>query len=111
VLKRKNEKRFAICAGINNSEYIGNAQLTDINSSSAQYHIFIGNKKYWGKGIATIVTEKIINYAFGKLNLHFIYLTVDKRNTPAIKVYLNCGFSKIGADKSGRIKMIKRNRL
>jgi Acetyltransferases, including N-acetylases of ribosomal proteins len=61
VIINKNEKRFAICV---NKKYVGNVQLTDINKNKAQFHIFIGEKSYWGKGIATEATKLILDYGF-----------------------------------------------
>ncbi len=91
VLLRDNEKRFAICIG-EYEEYIGNIQLTDIDERTGQYHIFIGNKNYWGKGIATIATGLILKYAFDVLKLKEVYLIVKKENLAAIKTYVKCGF-------------------
>lgn len=105
VLQRRNEKRFAICVG-SGKKYIGNVQLTDITKKTAEYHIFIGDKKYWGKGIATNVTKKIIDYAFKELNLLQVYLHVNKENLAAIKAYTKCGFIKFRGRNKGEIKMI-----
>lgn len=91
VLLRANEKRFAIC--IENSEqYIGNVQLTNIESDTAIFHIFIGETKYWGKGYGTIATKKIIEYAFNILKLKEIELEVNQYNKVAIKAYKRVGF-------------------
>lgn len=38
------------CAIIVNGVYVGNIYLTDINNGTATYHIFIGDKTYWGEG-------------------------------------------------------------
>jgi|WetSurMetagenome_2_1015567.scaffolds.fasta_scaffold08600_2 diamine N-acetyltransferase len=107
VLKNKNEKRFAICLKDSN-QYIGNVQLTDIESQRAQFHIFIGEKKYWGQGIATTATELIIKYGFNVLKLNEIYLYVNRNNYPAIKVYNRCGFNS-DSEKNDQICMVLRN--
>lgn len=104
VLKRDNEKRFAICIKENN-EYIGNVQLTNISNSDAEFHIFIGEEKYWGKGIASEATRQILHIAKADLNLNEIYLFVNKKNVNAISVYLKNGFI-IVDDKTEMIKMI-----
>jgi RimJ/RimL family protein N-acetyltransferase len=49
VMANENEYRCAILA---DGVYVGNIYLTDITKESAHYHIFIGNKDYWGKGVA-----------------------------------------------------------
>ena len=91
VLSEKNTKRYAICLS-ETGEYIGNVQLTDINNNKAQLHIFIGEKKYWGKGIATKATAEIIAIAFQKLMLEEVYLLVDNRNTAAVSSYIKNRF-------------------
>ena len=89
ALKEKNSKRFAI---IVDDIYVGNIQLTDINTLTAQYHIFIGNKDYWGKGIAFHATQQIIFYCKTNLFLKKIYLFVNPLHTKAINLYLKSGF-------------------
>jgi len=99
VTKRNNEKRFAIC--VNTEEkYIGNIQLTNINDDEAIFHIFIGNKEYWGKGVATIATKQILEYAICNLKLKKISLYVKKENLSAIKVYERVGFKLITENKT-----------
>ena len=50
ILQRDNEKRFAICIESTN-KYIGNVQLTGIEDSKAEFHIFIGDVNFWGKNM------------------------------------------------------------
>lgn len=94
VLPRTGEKRFAICLKVTD-EYIGNVQLTGINSYEAEFHIFIGEKKYWGKGFGTIATKLIVEYAFEELKLQCVYLLVKKQNAAAIRSYEKAGFHKV----------------
>ncbi|HFK5546683.1 TPA: GNAT family N-acetyltransferase [Elizabethkingia anophelis] len=82
-------KRFAI---INDDRYIGNIQLTNLTDKEAQFHIFIGDKKSWGKGIATLTTYQLLFYAKETLQLESIYLIVNKNNKAAIKAYFKNGF-------------------
>jgi len=91
VLKDTDSKRFAIIVDDN---YVGNIQLTNINCGKAQYHIFIGDKNYWGKGIAQLATFQILSYAKEILNLNEVYLHVNNSNISAIRVYEKNGFLK-----------------
>lgn len=91
VLKCNNEKRFAICIK-ETDEYIGNVQLTDITGYDAQFHIFIGEKKYWNSGFGTAATSLIVDFAFNELTLQCVYLFVKKDNLPATKSYKKAGF-------------------
>ena len=91
VLKRDNEKRYAICT-FQDDKYVGNVQLTKIENGRAEFHIFIGVTDYWGKGIGKLATKKIIDIGFKLLKLKSIYLEVKKSNIPAVKAYLSVGF-------------------
>lgn len=92
VLERHDEKRFAICV---NDQYIGNVQLTNIDRGSAEFHIFIGEMSYHGRGIGTKATLLVLEYAFSVLNLNSVYLFVNKRNHAAIKMYKRCEFREL----------------
>jgi RimJ/RimL family protein N-acetyltransferase len=104
VLKRTNEKRFAICIEPTN-EYIGNVQLTSITSSSAELHIFIGNVDFWGNKLGQKATESLLNIAFEKLNLKEVYLYVQVENKAAIAIYKKCGFNTV-EENDKDLKMI-----
>lgn len=75
--------------------YAGIAGLNEIDRNG-EYFIFIGNKDYWGKGIASDVTKKIIHLGFLKLNLHRIFLTASSKNLGAIRAYERAGFKHEG---------------
>jgi len=91
VKKEKNSVRFAICVE-DEKEYVGNVQLTNIEKESAIFHIFIGNKNFWGKGIGEKATKLLIEYAKSKLSLNEIKLLVKKDNKAALKIYEKVGF-------------------
>lgn len=92
-LHETNSSRFAIIA---DDQYVGNIQITDIvKSDKGQYHIFIGEKVFWNKGIAQQATAQIIRFANEKLNLKEIYLIVNPNNVTAIKLYEKSGFHKV----------------
>ncbi|SMC95216.1 GNAT family N-acetyltransferase [Pedobacter nyackensis] len=94
VSSRTNEKRFAICLTTDN-QYIGNVQLTNIQESSATYHIFIGEESFWGKGIAKLATSLILEYAFFDMKLDTIFLDVHVENKAAQGIYKEKGFKVI----------------
>lgn len=96
VLKDETSRRFAICI-TDTHEYIGNVQLTDINSDSAQFHIFIGKKSYWGKGVATMATNLLLAFARCNLKLRKVYLNVNKENIAAIRSYKKNGFKVVSS--------------
>lgn len=92
VIETPNEYRCAIEV---DNVYVGNIYLTDITEESAKYHIFIGEKKYWGKGVAKEASKLILEYAFKTIKLKNVYLKVRYDNTRAIILYKKIGFKKI----------------
>lgn len=89
VMVNKNEYRCAILA---DGVYVGNIYLTDITKESAHYHIFIGDKDYWGKGVAKKASGLILDYAFNAINLKKVCLRVKKQNKVAFALYKKLGF-------------------
>ena len=102
VLKEPNSKRFGIWAG---EKYIGNVQLTGIiEGQAAEYHIFIGEKDFWGKGIAKLATLQILRFARHDLKLNEVFLKVNVHHHSAIKLYKSCGFCEQG-EENGWLNM------
>ncbi|KQM69537.1 GCN5 family acetyltransferase [Pedobacter sp. Leaf216] len=99
-----NEKRFAICVK-NTNEYIGNIQLLDIANETAEFHLFIGEKKYWGKGIGYHASLMLLKYAFYNLNLKNVFLEVHAENLAAYSIYKKVGFQPV-SQQSDFIKMV-----
>jgi len=89
VINKEDDYRCAIeVDGI----YVGNIYLTDIHDGEAEYHIFLGNKEYWGKGIAKEASLLIFKRARDIFNLNKILLAVNEKNISAIKLYESLGF-------------------
>lgn len=105
VINNADEKRFAILV---DEKYIGNIYLTNINNGRARYHIFIGNKDFWGKGVAKKASLQIIKFGFEKLGLNEIELKVKPSNERALRLYYSLGFEEIEKDNNF-ITMIKKN--
>lgn len=80
------------CAIIADGKYVGNIYLTGIHDEEAEYHIFIGDKSFWGKGVAKIASQLIIKHGFENLHLTRINLSVRPQNTAAHRLYQNLGF-------------------
>lgn len=77
--------------------HIGSIGLEfDKQDKRAIYDIFIGDKQYWGRGYGYDATKTLLDYAFKKLKLHRIDLSVYAYNKRAINFYKKLGFKKIG---------------
>lgn len=85
---------------------VGTISLTDINSyhMTAEIGIVIGNKEYWGKGIATEAMDAVVNYAFSNLDIERISAETEAENLGVSKVLLKCGFVHDGTFESARVK-------
>lgn len=81
-----------------------------IDGESAEYHIFIGEKEYWGKGIAEEASRQILKYGFEIRGLKYVYLHVREDNVRAVRLYKKLGFIPIEKENSW-IKMIKQHHL
>jgi RimJ/RimL family protein N-acetyltransferase len=88
-------RRFAILA---DEVYIGNTYLTGIEGEAAEFHIFIGDKSYWRKGVAREVTKQVIQYAWDELSLKRVCLGVHPDNKAAVRLYNSLGFIPEGID-------------
>ncbi len=85
---RKNYKIFGIeFDGIK----IGACGLKNIENEKAEYWGYIGEKKYWGKGLGKEILTNMINLAI-KEKISSLYLKVEKNNYRAIKLYEKFGF-------------------
>ena len=108
VIENDDEHR---CAIIVDNCYVGNIYLTNIiKDFSAEYHIFIGDKSYWGKGVAKKASIEILCYGFEYLNLKKIVLEVRPQNSTAILLYENLGFTIVEDISNFIIMEIKKER-
>ncbi len=97
-IREKLESPMALFLGIFWKEmgrHIGNIKLEPIDweKKIATMGILIGDKEYWGKGVATEATNLIVDYAFRELGLKEVRLGVIATNTAARRVYEKCGFT------------------
>ena len=92
----QSERRFIIKDFKNNK--LGLVELTEIDfiHRRCEFAIVIFPSENGGGGYATESTHLAIQYAFDILNIHKIYLLVDKDNEVALHIYQKCGFLKEG---------------
>lgn len=88
ICLKENDAEIGIC-GFDKIDYINRV---------ATYGIFIGDKEHWGKGYGSEALLLLCEYAFNKLNLNKVKLTVYSFNQRAIKAYEKCGFKITGVE-------------
>ena len=103
-IREKRESPDAILFGIfwkENGRHIGNIKLEPIDRKRKEVTIgiLIGEKTFWGKGVATEATNLVTDYAFKDLRMRAANLGVISENKPAIRVYEKCGFTVLRTEK------------
>lgn len=75
-------------------DFIGTTAFYSIEpiSRTAEFRIFIGEKKLWGQGIGITVTRMMTHYGFDRLNMHTIWLGVNAEHHHARNCYAKAGF-------------------
>lgn len=65
----------------------------DPDNGSVLFHITIGERDAWNRGLGTEATSLMLGHAFERLGLHRVGLTVFEFNERAIRAYQKAGFS------------------
>lgn len=76
------------------NKHIGNVKIGPVHyfNKCADVGIIIGDKSYWGKGLATETLNLVIDYMFNKLHLHKLTAGIYTNNTGSIKAFKKAGF-------------------
>ncbi|EAE6662628.1 spermidine N1-acetyltransferase [Listeria monocytogenes] len=90
----QSERRFILEL---DGQMVGLVELMEIDyiHRRAEFQIII-DPKFQGHGYAVSATKLAMKYAFHVLNMHKLYLVVDKVNEKAIHVYKKVGFIREG---------------
>ncbi len=64
----------------------------DADNGSVLFHITIGERDAWGRGLGSEATALMLEHAFDHLALHRVALSVFSFNTRAIRSYEKVGF-------------------
>jgi len=81
--------------------HVGNCCLESIDliNRIAEFGIIIGDKKCWGKGIATKIMPLIFNHGFSRLNLEKIWLGTAEANAAMQRSAAKAGMRREGTFK------------
>jgi len=84
-LMNKDRVLWAICF---DNKHIGNITLGNISAinRTAEFSIIIGDKNFWKKNISHLVSLKLFEHAFLKLNLNRIYCGMSSNNIGMINL-------------------------
>ena len=106
-LKSKNDFLFGIFF---KKKHIGNIKLGPINNfhKTSEVSYIIGNKNFWGKGIASKCLKAVIKYAFEKTELEKLTSGYYKLNKASAKVLEKNNFKIEGVRKKEKLLAGKR---
>lgn len=81
--------------------HIGNVKLGAINEfhKTAEIGFILGDKEYWGRGVATVAVGAMVKFGFDALGLIKIYAGYYQQNIGSAKVLAKCGFEIEGVRK------------
>jgi RimJ/RimL family protein N-acetyltransferase len=90
-----------IIIDLQTNKHIGNIKIGDIHPiyQYGDIGLIIGDKKFWGKGIATEAIFLCVRFAFRQLKLHRLYAGIYNINIGSIKAFEKSGFIKEGCEK------------
>ena len=91
--KTKTYYMYAVCL-TENKKQIGNIKVGPINHKHglSDLVVVIGDKKYWGKGLASEAIKKGMEIAFKEYNIRKLSGSIHSGNAGSIKAYTNAGW-------------------
>lgn len=104
IIKTHNDPNTVFLAIIHKekNQHIGNIKLGPINWIHRHAHIgiLIGERNFWGQGLATETIKLMVQYAFGTLNLHKLLAGCDSNNPGSARAFEKAGFFIEGVRKA-----------
>lgn len=91
---------FAIIDNLT-QKHIGNIKIGNINihHKNADIGLIIGNREFWGKGVATEAIKMCVDFGFNELGLHRLWAGIYESNTGSVKAFKKAGFILEGTKK------------
>jgi ribosomal-protein-alanine N-acetyltransferase len=100
-IKRNPDNVFLTIVSKDGNKHIGNIKIGPINQRHgyADVGVIIGEKSFWGNGIATEAIKLVVDYAFNSLDLHKLTAGAYSCNIGSIRAFKKAGFSVEGVRK------------
>ncbi len=88
---------LAVCRKADDA-FVGTTGVYQIQwvTRSAEFRVFIGDKRFWNQGAGTECARLMAQYAFQKLNMNRVWLGVNAANERAVRAYEKAGFAREG---------------
>ena len=101
IKAEKNEILWGIFLKMDGA-HVGNIKLGPVHPRHkfAYIGLMIGEKDYWGKGIAAQAIALVTKYAFEELKLHKLLAGCYEPNVGSLRAFEKCGFHIEGTEKS-----------
>lgn len=82
--------------------HIGNVSLQALSfvDRNAEFAVIMGDRRHWGRGVATLAARRLLQHGFDKLNLHRIYCGTAASNLAMRKLALALGMREEGTRRS-----------
>ena len=96
------------------SRYVGHAGIYPRPTSKEDWEfVYFLSRDAWGKGYATEIARKIIDYGFKELNMPEVFATVDDEHSSSIRVLDKAGmkFKNYEFDDGGRFSVYSIRRI
>jgi RimJ/RimL family protein N-acetyltransferase len=102
ILSGDNDIRFAIITSEKNltEEFVGTISLHKIDwiARRAEMGYMIGNKRFWGKGVASEAISLVTDYGINRLGLNKIVAGVVEGNNGSVRVLEKNGYKKYATE-------------
>jgi RimJ/RimL family protein N-acetyltransferase len=98
MLEGKSGFKGFVIADRETEDYIGQIDLVKVDwkNRAGELGIIIGAAEHRGRGIGAKAIRLLQDFAFNRLNLHRLQLSVHDYNEQAIRCYRKCGFREEG---------------
>ena len=96
------------------NRYIGSASIRPRPKKTEDWEIvYILKTEDWGKGFATEIARRLVEYGFTNLNLNEVFATVDEEHAASINVLTKIGMKHLDYeyDEQGRFSVYSIKRV